>query len=755
MDVHEQQTPFLQSTWVSLPAPNFYECQRIINELEVHDLKPSIALIRYGVIPKPTDTVLWGKMTDTLRAKFFFFNSSSNTFSVSLDGLIFFAVSTRPVIASSAISMVLARIPPPSLLEDLRVQSISKELSVMESTPRPAVIRWKHFFDSSTEDYSIGEGIPPNPTMTKKIRLSLLRYRHIISDKILWPYSTRRGISQETSREYLGKTLNLVKPWHDEGCDVSPVSSRDVVSYYLHYDDWVGGDCEMKQRWYPSGLLPRTYYAQGGDAIRVSSYLRDFFNELCDCFLPTDRYARVDGSRLITYDNGYFFIYDLTSFTSNFHEQYSFLTEVASFFRGTRVYLVSAQLQVLPSDLGEMVMEYANVINLRPRYRFSRRLPIICESAHPQTHMIAGFLGVPGNLASCTLSHGILLSQHVDDESKQSCAGDDGCLGCLDEKHQQDMSGTIRLLGIFQTEKGSTTRLGQAASYLKRRFAQDGKHAYFFERVEFIMLSLVHAYKSPDPRFPELSLDRSKLRSSCAKSATQLVRSLYEYTKGTYLPGELEFILDFLSYIYRLLDLPREGQLRGMLFDENDSVRKVRDSLVFPLNKEYLEQDPDVLISERFLPWVVAFPEITKVDCSDFHGDWLSGEKRTFRMSSVVEKLVKYGWLRREQTPKRYLVGEDARRFFRRLMKEEIRDLEYEYTCVLSLTSDKLEELGVYRGRLLSSSQSLSRKLSRISQWVDYDDPLLQSEDQVMSLSLRYASELQASRMTNMGELDY
>jgi hypothetical protein len=757
MDRVEQHTLLTWSTSVILPPPNFHECQRIISDLEEDDCKPVVVLVRYGVIPKPSDTTLWGKLTETLFHLLYYYDERTRTLSLSLNGLQFFAVSTRPVISSSIISMVLSRIPTPDRIEALRIQSISKELSVMESTPRPATIAWNHFFDPSLNDYSIGEGIPPNPDMTYHIRRSLTHFRRQVSDRIIWPYSTRRGISQETSRIYMGSVQHIVKPWFDVDRDLnSPISSRDVVAYFLHYGSWIPGYCEMKQRWYPSGLTPRTYFAQGGDAIRVSCYLREFFNDLCDCFIPTERYMRVDGSRLITYDDGYFFIYDLTSFTSNFHEQYSFLCHTADFFRGTNVFCVSTGLTLVPSDLGDLIMEYADTINLNPRYQFSPKILVHTEGLPPPVHKVAGFLGVPGNLATCTLAHGLLISQHLSSVENQSTAGDDGCVGCRNDEHQHDIENTIQLLGIFQSDKGSTTRFQQAASYLKRRFSQVNHQAVMFERVEFIMLSLVNSVKNTDPRFPEISYSPSKLRSSIAKASVQLIRSLFLFTQGVYLTGEREYIMDFLSYVYRVVDLPKGGQLRGMLFDDCDSIRQVQDSLVFPLDSDYLQQDPDVLISERFLPWVVAFPEITDTICSDYSGPWLPGESRTFRMSPHTEKLVKYGWLRRQMTPKRYIVGEDARKFFRRLMKDEIRNLEYEYTCLIPLSVQVLEDLQVYKVGSLQTRKSLGVYGSYGKSYTDLDTPYASVNAlSTEQLSHRYMSSLQASQSIGIEELDY
>jgi len=486
----------------------------------------------------------------------------------------------------------------------------------------------------------------------------------------------------------------------------------------------------MKQRWYPSGLVPRTYFAQGGDAIRVSSYLRDFFNDVCDSFIPTNRYTRVDGNRLLTYHDGHFLIYDLTSFTSNFHEQREFLYALSAFFSGVPVFCVGYGLKPILNDLGSMIADYAEVINTSPRYRFHEGLFQSCEDL-VLVHNVAGFLGVPGNLATCTYAHGTFISQHTKSTDQQSCAGDDGCIACKDSEQQFHIQEDISRLGIAQAEKFSLTL--EAASYLKRRFVQSGLKGILVERVEFILLSVVHAYRTPDPRFESLSHDKSKLRSSIACSAASLIRSLYQYTKGTYLDGELDLILDFLRYVYDRVALPIGGELRGMMLEDSELREYVKGTIVFPLERKFFLNDPDMLFSELFTPWIVVVPEMTDVESFDFEGEWFSGETRCCRMDPSLEKLVKYGWLSRKQTPKKVLVGPDARLFFRRLLRDEISSLEFEYTSLQDISSECLQEIGVYEFFSPGISRPKKRRKFYHSSVFDPDDPVI--------LSLRQQSD--------------
>lgn len=656
------------------------------------------------------------------------------------------------------ISMILARIPSQKYIEDAITQSVSKELSVMESTPRSITVNWEVLFESSSRHMKMADECMPNHRINSKIHSAFRHFRNHMDLKLLWPHSTMRGISENSALVFLGETHGMSKPWYREEEDSGrPVSSRDVVANFLHNGFWITGDCELKQRWYPSGLTPRTYFAQGGDAIRVSCYLRDFFNELCDQFIPTERRARVDGSRLVTYADGYFFIYDLTSFTSNFHEQLSFLTHLANFFRGTTVLCVSEGLSLIPFDLGEMIDEYSDVINTKPRYRLNTKLFSDDEmDTLVLLHNVAGFLGVPGNLATCTLAHGTLIAQHTDTTDRQSCAGDDGNIACKDKDHETRIKQSISRLGIFQEEKGSTTEFQQAASYLKRRFLQNGRCGSLVRRVEFVLLSVVNAYRKPDPRFPSLSLEPKKVRESIAKSVCSFFRSCFEYTNGVLSDEELEVLLDFLRFIYEHIDLPKGGEVRGMLGDEADISRCVDGVVVFPLERDFFLYDPDQLLVERFMPWVVCVPEQTKVVCSDFSGDWFIGETRSCQMSGTLEKLVKYGWIDRKQPRSRVLVGPDARKFFRRLLREEIQELEYEYTARIDLPFNILERLGLNDpGIRTDDKRVLLAFRKRQREYVDLDDPYDLNDSENMSSRVRIETVEYSTGALGIAEMDY
>lgn len=742
-------------TSILLPLPKLFDCQGLAATLEEHEWKPCVALVRHGIVPSPQDKTLWASLPGSLVMKFF--NRFSDTvFTLTPAGRIFFGIATRPALSSIMISLILSQVPSNEYIERSRLQSVSKELSVMESVPRPATVSWSFLFKPEGRSFPLSATVPPNPRIHRTILQALESLRRFYDLRILWPYSTRRGISSETARIYTAKTLGKATPW--TAGDIGPnsvISSRDIVGYYLHYGEWLPGLCEMKQKWYPSGLTPRTYFAQGGDAIRVSTYLRDFLNEVCDCFVPTNRFDRVEPNRLVTYNNGHFFIYDLTSFTSNFHEQGPFLDALADFFRGVPICLIGPGLELNISDLGEELALYREQINTLPRYWISPR--IFSERTLPHVsliHHVAGFLGVPGNLATCTFAHGTLIGQHTDSTSRQSCAGDDGNVAVEDTRHENNVFRTITTLGIIHKEKTFITSEGSSI-YLKRRFVQEGRQGVLIQRVESISLSLVNSYRIPDPRFPELSVDKKHLRKSVATSVAHFFRSLFEYTAGNYSPDELSFILSFLQQIYTIVELPEGGEVRNIVLDDPDSRKHTGVSVVFPLKREYLENDPDYLLSQSFTPWLIDVPEQTDTLISDFSGDWSQGEIRSCQMDSTLEKLVRYGWLSREQVPRKTLVGEEARGYFRRMFRDEIMSLEYTYTALFDLKSDLLSRIGVYERQVGSVKLKSSSMRFRPSVLFDPDDPVVLSLNRHDSFDLVQQNEIPFRDALGAAYLDY
>jgi len=697
-----QLTPYRQPTDLemyssdTLPLSSFAIIRSFINTLERHEVKPCISLVRYGVIPTPDDRALWKSIPISLFNKFFISYIQEPEFTE--HGEIFFKVSTNPLISSTIISECLAKVPTEDEIENSFIASASKEVQVMESTARPSSINWRAFFQVSHGDsYILPHQKTDSTPFAARVNAAFRRFRDRIAYTRVWPHGTTRGVSRTAQRSLERLRVENSTSWMQASDFREEISSLSIVKHYLHTGFWSQGVCELKQKWYPSGLVPRTYFAQGGDAIRTSCYLRNIFNDLTDTYLPTERRARVDGSRLICPDGGYFYIYDLTSFTSNFHEQKSFLTSMASFFRDTTIYLIGPHLNLIERSLGDMIEEYCDTVNDLPPYEFNERILNFSLDSIVFFHHVAGFLGVPGNLATCTLAHGISIGITTKEDDKQSCAGDDGNVGLLNDNEEDEITKTIHSLGLFNDDKASRTRESLRASYLKRKFVQVDNHGEMVERVDFPLLGAVNLMNQDDPRFPELSKDRSQLRKSIAASVAKLVRDLYTQSSGYYSPGVLEYILLFLKEVYAKGALPTSGMVRGFYGSDLDQQSfAIEAAVVFPLSERYFRRDPDIVLTEDFLPWIVDIPVWTDdtITFSELES-WPKGHTRTGRSNPALEKLVKFGYLSRRETERITLVGEEARLHFRRYTSNDFMRQEYEYESLFDLTDFQLKCVGL------------------------------------------------------------
>lgn len=680
-----------------LPLSTFSDIRSFVDNLEHSEIKPCINLVRYGIVPSPSDKELWATIPHSLFNKLFSEIIGDDLFFTDLGGL-FFKVSTNPLISSTIISLCLAKVPTQDEITERFIASASKEVQVMESTARPPSINWKVFFEPTPYDCFV---IPHQKTdctsFIMKVNAQFRRFRDTISHSRLWPHGTNRGVSVEAQRSLEKLRISEDTSWMQADDYRRSITSLDIVKHFIRNGSWAEGACELKQKWYPSGLTPRTYFAQGGDAIRTSCYIRNFFNDFTDTYIPTDRLARVDGNRLICPDGGHFYIYDLTSFTSSFHEQQSFLRSMAEFFRETVVFLIGPKLSLTEEYLGDLIDAYCDTVNTLPPYTFHDSVLDFSLDSLVFLHHVAGFLGVPGNLASCTLAHGISVGVSIRNDAMQSCAGDDGNVGVSGEHEEEDVRKTIHLLGTFNEEKASSTKNTKQGSYLKRQFKQDGNAGILVDRVDFPLLGAVNVMQMDDPRFPGISNDRKQLRKSIATSMAKLFRDLYLHSQGYYLPGVLEFILLFIKDIYAKGALPTSGMVRNMYGSDLDKETfRIDAAVVFPASERYLRRDPDIVLTEDFLPWVVEVPVVTD-EIIEFkeNEDWLAFESRIGRSSPTLERLVKLGYLERSETERITLVGEEARRHFRRLTRSDFQAQEYVYTSLEKISNFQLKCIGL------------------------------------------------------------
>jgi hypothetical protein len=122
-------------------------------------------------------------------------------------------------------------------------------------------------------------------------------------------------------------------------------------------------------------------------------------------------------------------IYDYESFTSTLDEIRSFIRELGDFFSGTTVWLVGSKHGPKEQDLGELLHAFNQDCNFDAEFDVSKVLP--SDEHDPIRWHTCGMLGVPGDIASKTLLHGIHTLFICSSLDKSRCIGDDARISLL------------------------------------------------------------------------------------------------------------------------------------------------------------------------------------------------------------------------------------------------------------------------------------------------------------------------------------
>jgi len=321
---------------------------------------------------------------------------------------------------------------------------------------------------------------------------------------------------------------------------------------YLYHTEGikVEGECEMRQKWYPSGLEPRTYYAMGGRAYHLSKYIAGMFETICDLFPYTHRHMCTKPSRLHLMKGDHLLLYDLTSFTSNLHEHRGFIESFGMFCLGVPVYVLDGREGYISVDLGELILEYATLYAEIPidTHRVYPRSPMVIDS-------VASLLGIYGNISSAKLLHGLIVRSILGNDGEVNVAGDDGACGTSDDRRVLEV---IRLIGMVQDSKCySTTEIG--CVHLKRPIYQDGQTIRVGWTPVWPSFEYPDHTADVDPRYPHIaSMTIEERRSATCSTITTFLMSL----EGRYLECyEQESIHAFLMAIYDSRRFPKQGNI--------------------------------------------------------------------------------------------------------------------------------------------------------------------------------------------------
>lgn len=255
---------------------------------------------------------------------------------------------SSPMLSGYFLSALMSAPYTPEEVHVIKHTLLWKEVTVMESMSRTPTVNWHNLY---TYGDPIHTDFRPSPKLNRLVQRALYRWSLKCEKKILYPYCSNNKGTSSSTRDSFERTFGVI----EEDCEVT---SGMLEHYYSRTGIKVEGICELKQRWYPTQASPRTYFAQGGLAYHSSKFVRDAFNWVCDELWSTNRYNRVSISGLAVSKDEDVFIYDLTSFTSLFHEHRAFLTFLAQAMEEVSVVVFDSWYGPLHYSLGKLIWEY-------------------------------------------------------------------------------------------------------------------------------------------------------------------------------------------------------------------------------------------------------------------------------------------------------------------------------------------------------------------------------------------------------------
>lgn len=453
-------------------------------------------------------------------------------------------------------------------------------MSAMESESRPASINWSNLLSLEAP---LHPDFRPAPNVNRFFRGMIARWKHRLLDTTIYPHSSTKSLSRDTLRRYNELSGN----------SFDSISPLQLEQFYCQTGIKVGGVCEMRQVWYPTIATPRTYYAMGGEAYFKSRYLRDIFNFLGDYLPATNRYTRVDPSHLTVEPDESTFVYDLTSFTSLFHEHRYFLDFIAKCVDDLEISVFDSHSGIQHLNLGDMIRDY-NTMNTQPEYSLERM-----GQCRILRHSVAGFLGVYANLITCTIPHGLVLMTLNDSKMKQWCAGDDA--GTLfkndDVSFPIDCDNTLHSVGVYQPDKCFQDNEGDPAIALKRQLIRLPRLLALQPNILFPPFCNLF---EGDARYPQF--DGLEYKDRLSKFCSGLSSMMYQMSLSSWDPVDVSFLRTLLPHIYRRFGLPLEGWFPP-LCGYDTCIGSFNLSFTVPrILGEFWREDPTKALLDAFMP---------------------------------------------------------------------------------------------------------------------------------------------------------
>lgn len=419
-------------------------------------------------------------------------------------------------------------------------EAFFKEVDTMDTSPYFPGLDFSCFFG----DYSkpLHPRMQPNPTSAKVVHDAIKSWihRHTQETRIHRPTLSKKLLPKFTRDD-----LDL---WISTEVAEPGLATQGALEYlWMKYEVMVDGPCEIKQRWYTNGMTPRTYFVCGPTLFEKSKYTKDLWNDLVDSLVITQRHNRVNPRRIHIEGIERALFYDLSTFTSNCAAQREFLSYLARVVEGLPFCLLDTRYGPQIVDFGDIVREYCQT-NAQPGYANANK-------SYSGVHGVAGFLGVYGNIATCTFLHGAFLMQLASNDRKCGCAGDDAVIVTVEE--DSSIWICVELIGVIAREKTFASD-DPDVIYLKRRTWRDEA----FCRLDFstyIQLPsfLFNMHPQELARYRESALTKAEMKELAYSSLSAFFKSAVAFRNTSAFPD----IVNFARSYYTLLRIPWTGHV--------------------------------------------------------------------------------------------------------------------------------------------------------------------------------------------------
>jgi len=419
--------------------------------------------------------------------------------------------------------------------------SLHKEITASVSRFTGATLNFQPILSSHPVDREIpfSDRFAPNPEVASDTYQLLCQVRSRLSNMLVYPSLGTKTVGRRVTERFWDMYRFSGSTFKHQNDDTPFVSSvvtpADCLRLYEETGGMIDGPVEMRHAWTYNQLVPRVYFARGGDVIQVSQYLQPIINMVIDALPETHRLNRFAPPKDPLDDLDVEVIYDYASFTSTLDTVVPFVDALADFFDGTLIRLVDVRSGIVTQDLGELFREYNRQCNTYIDFDTTRVLAGISEDSGLLTHT-CGMLGVEGNIFLATLLHGIHL-RFISGTGRSRCVGDDarlhyGSTGYFTKDDKDWLSWMLQGIGDINAEKiayfeRDIDPLMQAYRYVKRPLSRD--QDMMVEGVLLTIPSLMPLF----PAFDEYHTIRESDIHPCRitfKSIIRLLDSLYHHS---------------------------------------------------------------------------------------------------------------------------------------------------------------------------------------------------------------------------------